>query len=145
MIVINKELITKFFKKHASAKKSFEPLLKILETNDFDSFKELTETFKTVDYVYHVFRALGHNNSSFYSVWATSGGGLRERSVTFGAMTRSLAGPGSGSGSGSGFGSGSDSGFEAWHHDCITVLFIFLLRPPTKVAQTITFTMFLEP
>ena len=31
-----------------------------------------------------------------------------------------------------------------WHHDFITVLFMFL-SPPTKVAQTITFTLFLEP
>ncbi|WP_119344672.1 type II toxin-antitoxin system HigB family toxin [Facilibium subflavum] len=64
MIVINKELIAKFCKKHASAKKSFEPLLKILENNAFSSFKELTETFKTADYVYHVFTIFdvaGHN------------------------------------------------------------------------------------
>ncbi|WHN65204.1 type II toxin-antitoxin system HigB family toxin [Cysteiniphilum sp. QT6929] len=64
MIVINKELIIKFCKKHARAKKSFDPLLKILESNEFSGFRHLTETFKTADYVYHVFTIFdvaGHN------------------------------------------------------------------------------------
>ncbi|WP_018298261.1 type II toxin-antitoxin system HigB family toxin [Fangia hongkongensis] len=55
MIVINKGVIEKFCKKHARAKKSFASLLKILETNTFSHFSELTETFKSADYVYHVF------------------------------------------------------------------------------------------
>jgi len=55
MQVINKELIEKFCKKHARAKKSFMPLLKILESNIYSNFNDLGETFKTADYVYHVF------------------------------------------------------------------------------------------
>lgn len=55
MIVMNKEVIAKFCKKHAQVKKSFDPLLKILEANNFNGFRDLAEIFKTADYVYHVF------------------------------------------------------------------------------------------
>lgn len=55
MIIFNRELIVNFCKKHARAKKSFMPLLKLLEDNNYNSYQELKETFATVDYVYHVF------------------------------------------------------------------------------------------
>ncbi|MCF6808487.1 type II toxin-antitoxin system HigB family toxin [Thiotrichales bacterium 19S9-12] len=55
MEVIGLAVADRFCKKHARAKKSLYAILKLLKENTFKSFLNLTETFKTADYVYHVF------------------------------------------------------------------------------------------
>ncbi|MCF6775056.1 type II toxin-antitoxin system HigB family toxin [Thiotrichales bacterium 19X7-9] len=53
--IVGLEIADKFCRKHARAKKSLNPILKLLKENTFSNFNNLRKTFKTADYVYHVF------------------------------------------------------------------------------------------